>query len=95
MAFLAIGFGQLCIVFAMRPGSEWPWSSQVTRNPWVWAALPFSGALMLGGVAIGPASVLLSLPAPRTWDWVAATLGALTPLAAIEIARALRRGRRS
>jgi Ca2+-transporting ATPase len=91
VAFLTIGFAQLLFVFAMRMRGEPLWSSEVTRNRWVWAALPFSGALLLVGLAAPRVGALFDLSQPAPAAWLAIAAGALAPLALVELGRALRR----
>jgi P-type Ca2+ transporter type 2C len=73
LSFLTLAFAQLWHVFNMVDGSAGLWRSDVTRNPWVWAALALCVALLLGAVYWPPVARSLGLvvPTARGWSLVA------------------------
>ena len=70
--FLTIAFGQLWHVFDMRDSRSGFVVNEVTRNPWVWAALGLCGVLLVIPPYWPPMAELLGVthPAPATWGIV-------------------------
>ena len=83
--FLTVAFAQLWHVFNMRGAGSGLIVNEVTRNPWVWAALVLCTALL----ALPPywpamAEVLhLAQPNPGTWTIVA--VSSVAPLLLIQL----------
>lgn len=68
-AFLTICIAQLLFVFAMYRKGESVFSSEVTRNRYVWIAVIFSTAVMLSGVFVQPLAEVLRIVPPDAVGW--------------------------
>ena len=80
VAFLTLAMAQLWHVFSMRnPGSGWL-RNEITRNPWVWAALGLCIALLLMAVYWPGLAEVLSIVDPGASGWAVAVLLSLVPL---------------
>ncbi len=88
-AFLTIAFAQLWHVFDMRGSRSGLLANEVTRNPWVWAALALCGALLAGPPYWPPLAQVLHLapPTPAMWGIVAGC--SLAPMLLIQLVRFL------
>jgi Ca2+-transporting ATPase len=85
--FLTLAFAQLWHVFDMRGSRSGPVFNEVTRNPWVWAALALCAALLVVPAYWSQMAELLHL-APRTltmWSIVAGC--SLAPMLLIQLVR--------
>lgn len=88
VSFLTLAFAQLWHVFNMRdPRSGWIVNA-VSRNPYVWAALALSGALLLAVVFIGPFAEVLELRPPGMTAWGLIIAMSLLPLVPGQIGKA-------
>ena len=93
VAFATLGFSQLWHVFDMADPAASPLRNDVTRNPWVWAAVALCTLAMVAGLAMpGLAPLLGVVPLPIS-GWLVALALSLAPLALVQLARAVRRGR--
>jgi Ca2+-transporting ATPase len=82
IAFLTLAMAQLWHVFSMRNrGSGWI-ANEITRNPWVWAALALCLGLLLLAVYWPPLAAVLSLAPPGAAGWALAVALSLAPLLA-------------
>ena len=81
IAFLTLAMAQLWHVFSMRDKRSTAVVNEVTRNPWIWAAIAL--CLVLLGVAVHwpPLATVLSLSAPGWAGWGVAFAASLVPLA--------------
>ncbi|KFE34219.1 cation-translocating P-type ATPase [Thioclava atlantica] len=61
VAFLTLGFAQLWQVFNMRAPRTGVFVNEITRNPWVWAALGLCSLLLTLPPLISPLAELLGL----------------------------------
>jgi Ca2+-transporting ATPase len=93
VAFLTLGLAQLAYVFEMRHEPS-PVRNEVTRNPWVWAAVGLCGVLLFLAAEWPALARWLAVSAPGAWGWRVAMAMGLLPLAVLELGRALwpRRG---
>ncbi|MEO0822491.1 MAG: cation-translocating P-type ATPase [Pseudomonadota bacterium] len=82
IAFLTLATAQLWQALAMPLGEEGRLANQATRNPWLWAAIALSLALILLGVVFAPLAELLALAMPNAAAWgLIAVAGFLPALA--------------
>ncbi len=78
VAFVTLALAQLWNVFNMRAPDADPWRNEVTRNPWVWAALALCLVLIGAALRVPGLAAILRLPDPgRAGLGLAAGLSAL------------------
>ena len=93
VAFLTLAMAQLWHVFDMRQ-PESPWlRNEITRNPWIWAALGVCVGLLLAALHLRPLAALLSLEPPGPEGWAIVLGMSLLPLAVGQLVLALQRAR--
>ncbi|MBE9639183.1 HAD-IC family P-type ATPase [Salipiger mangrovisoli] len=94
VTFLTLAVTQLWQVFNMRAGASGILSNEITRNPWIWAALALCLALLALPPYIPPLAGVLGVVPPDAGMWALVLgLGALPMLAwqvAISISRKTR-----
>ncbi len=76
VTFLTIASGQILHVFNMRSAGSHPLSNEVTRNPWVWAAIGLCVLLLAVPLYVGPIAVIFHLVPPTLEMW--AIIGAMS-----------------
>jgi Ca2+-transporting ATPase len=79
ISFLTLALTQLWHVFSMRPRGARLFRNEVTRNPFVWAALALCVGLLLIAVYIPALSSVLDLEAPDLAGWSVAVGMSLLP----------------
>lgn len=80
VAFLTLAMAQLWHVFTMRdPESDWL-RNEITRNPWIWAALGLCATLLVAAVHWAPLAGVLSLVPPGPSGWALALGFSFVPL---------------
>ncbi|GEN00894.1 ATPase [Methylobacterium radiotolerans] len=85
VTFLTLAFAQLWQVFNMRASGSKPFRNEVTRNPWVWAALLLCTALLVGPAYLSAVAAVLGL-APLDWiGWTLVLSASLAPLAVVQL----------
>ena len=85
LTFLTLAFAQLWQVFNMRASGSKPFRNEVTRNPWVWAALLLCTALLVGPAYLPAVAAVLGL-APLDWiGWTLVLSASLAPLAVVQL----------
>jgi Ca2+-transporting ATPase len=90
VSFLTLAFAQLWHVFNMRaPGSGF-FSNEVTRNPYVWAALAVCALVLVGTAYLPGLATVLRVDAPGAAGWGLILGASLVPLAGGELYRRLR-----
>jgi Ca2+-transporting ATPase len=80
VSFLTLAFAQLWHVFNMRDEARRPLRNEVTRNPWVWAAIALCVVLILGAVYLPGVSDVLSLTNPGAAGWLVVLVMSALPL---------------
>jgi Ca2+-transporting ATPase len=80
VAFLTLAMAQLWHVFTMRNRASGWVRNEITRNPWVWAALALCMALIVAAVAWPPLARVLSIADPGPAGWAVAVGASLVPL---------------
>jgi Ca2+-transporting ATPase len=90
VSFLTLAFGQLWHVFNMRSPSASLVGNVVVRTPYVWGALGLCTALLLAAVYVPAVAEVMSLAAPTPAGWALVLAASLVPLAAGQLALAVR-----
>ena len=69
VSFLTLAFAQLVHVFNIRNSRSGMFVNEVTRNPWIWAAIGICVAILFGALYFSPLAQILSIrpPDPATW----------------------------
>ncbi|MDZ7738941.1 MAG: HAD-IC family P-type ATPase, partial [Bacteroidales bacterium] len=80
IAFFSLAFGQLLHVFNMREADEPVFKNQVTRNKYIWMALPFCAAMLLAAYFIPVISNALSFERLESSVWLIIAVTAILPL---------------
>lgn len=80
ISFLTIALAQLFHVFNMRNSDAAMFDDDVTRNPWVWAAIAVCAALLLMAVYAPPVAAVLQLKPPTPAAWMVVVGLALLPV---------------
>ncbi|MGW9822338.1 P-type Ca2+ transporter type 2C [Methylorubrum extorquens] len=85
VTFLTLAFAQLWQVFNMRASGSQPFRNEVTRNPWVWAALLLCTVLLVGPAYAPSVGAVLGLVSPDLGMWVLILTASLTPLLLVQL----------
>jgi Ca2+-transporting ATPase len=85
--FLTIAFAQLWHVFDMRGSRSGVVVNEVTRNPWVWAALGLCGALLAIPPYWPPLAEVLHVAPPTKTMWGVVAGCSLAPMIGIQLGR--------
>ena len=80
ISFLTLAFNQLFHVFNMRDRHAGLFRNEITRNPWVWAALGFCAALLVAVVHIPPLARVLHVVPLGLGSWGMVLAASLVPL---------------
>jgi len=80
ISFLTLAFNQLFHVFNMRDRHAGLFRNEITRNPWVWAALGFCAALLVAVVHIPPLARILHVVPLGMASWGMVLAASLLPL---------------
>ena len=92
VAFLTLALAQIWHVFNMRDAGTNLFRNEITRNPYVWAALALCVVLILGAVYLPGLSAILGLRPPAAAEWGLAVGFSVLPWALGQLAK-LRFGR--
>ncbi|MEW5912250.1 MAG: cation-transporting P-type ATPase [Thermodesulfobacteriota bacterium] len=93
VSFLTLALAQLWHVFNMRHSQAGLLMNDITRNPFVWAALALCGGLLLLAVYLPGLSQVLRVSDPGPGGWLVVLVMSLLPLALGEAVRRVRRRR--
>ena len=69
ISFLTLAFAQLTHVFNMRAPTSKRFRNEVTRNPWIWAALALCTVLLLLAIYVPLFASVLQITAPDAAGW--------------------------
>lgn len=69
VTFLTLAFSQLWHVFNMRHQSSRPVLNEVSRNPWIWAALALCACILLAAAYVPSLAFMLHMVAPDIRMW--------------------------
>ncbi|OJW27555.1 MAG: ATPase [Rhodospirillales bacterium 69-11] len=97
VTFLTLAFAQLWHVFDMRGRQSGPIVNEVTRNPWIWAALGLCAILLAVPPYVPPVADLLRLTPLDATMWGIVLACSLAPFAVSQVVIAVlsRRGGRA
>ena len=84
VTFLTLAFAQLWHVFNMRGLHSAVLNNEITRNPWVWAALALCSALLVAPPYIPPIADVLHLAPPTATMWAIILGLSLAPMLVIQ-----------
>ena len=93
VSFLTLAFAQLWHVFNMRSRGSPRCRNEITRNPFVWAALALCTVLLLAAVHAPPLAHALGVVSPGYEGWAIILGMSLLPLAAGEAVKTRHRAR--
>jgi len=80
ISFLTLAFAQLWHVFNMRADEAGIFRNEITRNPWIWAALALCSGLILLTLYVPLFSTVLGLEKPGLTGWGLVLAMSLVPL---------------
>jgi Ca2+-transporting ATPase len=86
---LTLAFGQLWHVFNMRHPSSRLILNEISRNPWIWAALALCAGILLTAAYVQSLSFMLHMVAPDIRMWGIIFAMSVAPLLAGPIVRRL------
>jgi P-type Ca2+ transporter type 2C len=89
VTFLTLAFGQLWHVFNMRHPSSRLILNEISRNPWIWAAIALCAGILLTAAYVPSLSFMLHLVAPDIRMWGIVFAMSVAPLLAGPIVRRL------
>jgi Ca2+-transporting ATPase len=69
VTFLTLAFAQLWHVFNMRHRTSGLFDNEITRNPWIWAALTFCAGILVTAAYVPSLSYMLHMVAPDIKMW--------------------------
>ena len=87
VTFLTLAFSQLWHVFNMRHAASQFARNEISRNPWVWAALSLCTAILLTSAYLPSLASILQLTAPDFGMWAVILSMSLVPLLAAPMIR--------
>ncbi len=87
VAFLTLAFAQVWHVFDMRSHRSRPLANEVTRNPYVWAAVALCSTLLIVAVEAPPLAAALHLSRLGPAEWRIVVVMSLLPVAVIQAAK--------
>jgi Ca2+-transporting ATPase len=94
VSFLVLALGQLVHVFNMAEARSKLLANEISRNPWVWAAVGLCLALLAAGIYAPGLSRVLEVRPPSLEAWALIAGASLLPLVFGLPARAIARRRR-
>ena len=80
VTFLTLAFSQLWHVFNMRHQRSALIDDEVSRNPWIWAALALCGGILLTAAYVPSLAYMLHMVAPEIKMWGIISLDGTVPL---------------
>lgn len=89
VTFLTLALSQLWHVFNLSSPRSGIFRNEVTRSPWIWAALAVCGVLLCLAVYVPPLRLVLGLARPDGQMWSVAIAASLAPLLVIQLPRLL------
>ena len=89
VSFLTLAFAQLWHVLNMRGGTASFLRNEITRNPWIWAAIALCTGLLFMATYFTPLARVLSLVPPTLPTWSLIVGMSLLPLAVVQPSKSL------
>ncbi len=90
LSFLTLAFAQLWHVFNMRHATSAPVRNDITRNPYVWAALLLCTGLLLAAVYVPSLALALDIVPPDRQAWMVIAGFSILPLIVGQLAKIVR-----
>ena len=84
---LTVAFSQLWHVFNMRHPTSGLFRNEITRNPWIWAALALCAGILVTTACVPSLSHMLHMVVPDTKMWAVVLAMSLAPLLVGQIVR--------
>ncbi|WP_311276051.1 cation-transporting P-type ATPase [Methylobacterium sp. WCS2018Hpa-22] len=85
VTFLTLAFAQLWQVFNMRASGSGAFRNEVTRNPWIWAALFLCTVLLVGPAYMPAVGNVLGLVPPDSTMWAIILCASFAPLLLVQL----------
>ena len=95
ISFMTLALAQLWHVFNMRNNNSALINNEITRNPYIWAALGLSLALLLLALYLPGLSKILKLPDPGAGGWMTIIGMSFVPLLGGQLYKIIRSGKQS
>ena len=95
VTFLTLAFAQLWHVFNMRHPTSHLLHNEITRNPWIWAALALCAGILLTAAYVPSVAEMLHMVAPDTRMWGIILAMSLAPLLTGLIVKSFEKGMKS
>jgi P-type Ca2+ transporter type 2C len=95
VTFLTLAFAQLWHVFNMRHPTSPLLHNEITRNPWIWAALALCAGILLTAAYVPSVAEMLHMVAPDTRMWGIILAMSLAPLLTGLIVKSFEKGMKS
>lgn len=89
VSFLTLAFARVLHTFNMRDPGSHVIVNEVTRNPFVWAALGLCGALIAAALFVPPLAEILRVHEPGRTGWILILAGSATPFLVIQTGKAV------
>ena len=84
VSFLTLSLAQIWHVFNMAEGQSPLFVNEVTRNPWVWAALAVTVGLVIIATLLPPLASVLALSPPSPEGWTLVLCASLIPVITVQ-----------
>ncbi len=91
IAFFSLAFAQFLHVLNMREAKENVFNNQVTRNKYVWLAVIFCVAVLLGAYNIPVLAEVLSFESLGMKEWILIAVASFIPTVVIQLIKLLRK----
>ena len=93
LAFMTLALAQVFHAFNARSRRQSVFSARLFSNVWLWAATLICVLLQVAAVYVPPLRSILKTTLLSATDWGVITLGALAPVAVVELVKAMQRVR--
>jgi Ca2+-transporting ATPase len=94
VSFCTLALAQVWHVFNMRSNMNQVFDNEITRNPWVWAAVILCALLVPAAVYMPVLATVLQLEHPGRDGWLLIVIMSLVPLATAPLVRLFTRRRK-
>lgn len=94
VSFCTLALAQVWHVFNMRSNMNQVFDNEITRNPWVWAAIILCALLVPAAVYMPVLATVLQLEHPGRDGWLLIVIMSLVPLATAPLVRLFTRRRK-
>ena len=94
ISFVTLALAQIWHVFGMREVDSSVFRNEITRNPWIWAAIGVCVSLVVLAVSWPPLTLVLSTSPPDRAGWILALSASLIPVTVGQIELLIRARRK-